>query len=99
MTFHPNYTFGLTDDQMVKYLRWNAEQMGIAVKQQQAGFEQSGEEPSEVVKQCWAEGYPYGGAAGGSNTYTFSHTNLGTVVKVTHAYTGETIDLSDYEDW
>jgi hypothetical protein len=41
---------------------------------------------------------PYYGAIGGSMTYSFTPTNIGTVVKVEHA-TGAVLDISDYEHW
>lgn len=93
--YHPNYTFGLTDDQMEKYLRWQSEQYGKAVEKQKREIEN----PTEVIKSCWEDGYPYAGAIGGSSTFMFTPTSLGVVVKVTDGLTGETVDLSDYEDW
>jgi len=43
--------------------------------------------------------YPYYGAIGGSLTYSFTPTALGVVIKVTHGYTNETLDVTDYENW
>jgi hypothetical protein len=42
---------------------------------------------------------PYYGATGGSLTYCFTPTSIGTVIKVKHGFTNEEIDLSDYESW
>lgn len=53
----------------------------------------------ETRKHMLNEKTPYGGAAGGALTYSFTPTNLGTVVKVTEGFTNQTIDLTEYEDW
>ncbi len=37
-------------------------------------------------------------AIGGAFTYSFTPTSLGDVIKVKY-FTGDEIDLSDYEDW
>lgn len=42
--------------------------------------------------------YPYTGAIGGGLTYQFSPTSLGMVTKVIW-YTGETLDVTDYDEW
>jgi hypothetical protein len=39
------------------------------------------------------------GAIGGTLTYSFTPTTLGTIVKATNNLNGETIDLSDYDSW
>lgn len=39
------------------------------------------------------------GAVGGAFTYHFTPTSIGVVTKVSNAHTGETIDISDYENW
>lgn len=41
----------------------------------------------------------YTGAIGGCLTYSFTPTNLGTVVKIHHALTGNIIDVTEYELW
>jgi hypothetical protein len=41
----------------------------------------------------------YTGALGGRFTFSFSHTSLGTVVKVRDDLTKTELDLSDYENW
>lgn len=41
----------------------------------------------------------YTGAIGGRFTYSFTPTNLGTVVKVKDELDGTKIDLSDYDSW
>lgn len=41
----------------------------------------------------------YTGAIGGEFTYSFTPTNLGTVVKVKSWITNEEIDLTEYDQW
>lgn len=48
--------------------------------------------------QCQYSGFENQGVVGGRFTYTFTPTNLGTVVKLKCAC-GEEIDLTDYENW
>lgn len=43
-------------------------------------------------------GYPPDGDIGGSLTYEFTPTAVGTIVKVKHALTNEVLDLTDYDD-
>lgn len=90
------YNFSLTDEQTVRLCKWTAEQNAIAVAAQK---ENPPNVPQDILESAWEEGYPYGGAIGGSLTFSFTPTGLGVVVKVTDAHTSETIDLSDYEDW
>jgi hypothetical protein len=87
--------FELSSEQQSKLSAWLTEQNANAVAKQKATIEN----PTELIKSFWDMGYPYGGAVGGSTTYSFTPTSLGVVVKVTDGFTGETIDLSDYEDW
>lgn len=42
---------------------------------------------------------PYYGAAGGGLTYSFIPTGLGTIITVTEAITGKTLNVSDAADW
>ena len=48
----------------------------------------------------WAakHGRVYYGAIGGSLTYSFSPTSIGTIIKVSHV-NGNELDVSDYQDW
>ena len=41
----------------------------------------------------------YTGAIGGRWTYSFTPTNLGTIVKVKDQLLGDEIDITDYSDW
>lgn len=43
--------------------------------------------------------YPYSGAIGGSVTYSFTPTSIGTVIKVNHELTGNVLDVTDYDMW
>lgn len=42
---------------------------------------------------------PYYGASGGSLTYEFTPTSLGTITRVRHNGTREVLDLTDYDNW
>ena len=43
--------------------------------------------------------YPYSGAIGGDLTYSFTNTSLGTIITVTDKFTGEKLDVTDYDIW
>lgn len=43
--------------------------------------------------------YPYSGSIGGSVTYCFTPTSIGTVIKVKHELTGNVLDVTDYDMW
>ena len=43
--------------------------------------------------------YPYSGAIGGDLTYSFTNTSLGTIITVTDKFTGEKLDVTDYDMW
>lgn len=88
-------TFSLDKQQQLDLDKWCKEQDARAVAAQKLQIKN----PPAHVKECWDAGYPYGGAAGGSLTYSFTPTSLGVSVKVHNAHTGESIDLSDYENW
>ena len=44
-------------------------------------------------------GLPDYGAIGGGLAFTFAPNGIGTYCKVTEAITGESIDLSEYDQW
>lgn len=54
--------------------------------------------PSAFQRDCWEQGHPWTGAAGGGLTYQFSPTSLGMVTKVIYL-DRFTLDLTDYESW
>lgn len=62
------------------------------------------EKQKEKLREWWSN-HPcsnsYGGAIGGSLTYQFTPTNLGTVAKAKcgHAKCSAEIDLTEYSDW
>lgn len=90
------YNFSLTDEQTIKLCAWTRDQNTRAVAAQQANPPNV---PRDLLESCWEDGYPYGGAIGGSLTFSFTPTSFGTTVTVTDAHTQETIDLTDYENW
>ncbi len=44
-------------------------------------------------------GAPYGGAAGGALTYSFTPTSLGVAAKVYDEHSKQTLDLEWWRDW
>ena len=86
--YTPVKTFTICKTQIDKLTAWRE---GLLPKQIEISKAQFPDYPDD-----W---HPYSGAIGGSLQYSFTHTSLGTVVKVTDSFTGEAIDLSDYEMW
>lgn len=90
--------FRLQPSQNIKLNEWLKEQDKIAVEKQKSQIDESS--PGYVAyKSCWESGYPYTGAIGGDLTYSFTLTSLGMVATVKYGLTGETIDLTDYDNW
>lgn len=54
---------------------------------------------AKSVKDPMGDIEPYYGAIGGGLTYSFTPTGLGVVVKVKEYYTGEELNLTDYDSW
>ena len=53
----------------------------------------------EIAEHFKQKGEVYAGASGGNLTFSITPTSIGTVFKVAEALTGETVDLSDYDNW
>lgn len=90
------YNFSLTDVQSAELSEWSAQQNIKAVREQKAN---PPDVPIDILEASWSDGYPYGGAIGGSLTFSFTPTSLGVVATVSDAHTNETIDLTAYTDW
>lgn len=90
--------FELDDEQIAKYEAWVDEQDKVAVKKQQAEIKET-DAFYDIYKMCWEAGHPYYGAIAGADIFKFCPTSIGTSCKVTNTYTGETIDLTDYDSW
>lgn len=88
--------FLLTENQTIRLDEWKANQNKKAVQEQK---QNPPDVPQDLLDEFWEMGYPYGGAVGGNLTYSFTPTSIGVVVTVKDAFTNETIDLTDYEDW
>lgn len=84
----------LTDKQEKQFKAWEAEQDKICLEKQLA---QMSEEDKLVLTNDGES--PYYGAIGGSITWMITRTSLGFIIKVRHAGTEETINLTDYENW
>jgi hypothetical protein len=91
--------FELTADQISKYNAWVLEQNTKAVIKQKALVLPREEPFIHLYRECWAYNEPYYGAIGGSDTFSFTPTSIGMVVKVENSYTGDKLDLTKYEDW
>ena len=53
-----------------------------------------------AYEYCWSLGEPYSGAIGGSETWSITHTSIGSVVKVKDAHVPDfELDLTDYDTW
>lgn len=106
--------FVLNADQLARLAQWNKEQNQAVLARQRERMtpaqciEQAAvnyQVPEQLLRSILLKENggmgkcPYGGAIGGSLTYSFTPTSLGTVVQVKHGLSGETLDLSDYENW
>jgi len=89
------FNFNIDAVQEKRLDTWIKEQNVISVAKQR----ESMSDPTPVIESMWEQGFPYGGAAGGSLTYMFTPTSLGICCKVTDAISGGTIDLTRYDMW
>lgn len=87
--------FELDADQIAKYKAWVSEQNKIAIAKQKA----EKHNPNIIYKECWEAGYPYYGAIGGADEFIFTPNSIGVAVEARNTYTGDKIDLTDYESW
>jgi hypothetical protein len=78
--------FGLDEKQAQKLSAWKEEQHKKVIEKQKGT---KVEHPGEA----------YYGCSGGAFTYMFTPTTLGLVTEVKNNLTGETINLTDFEDW
>lgn len=86
--------FEIDAEQMAKIVAWDKEMDKKAIEQQRATMN-----PTDFADLTLDGQYPYTGAIGGGLTYSFTHTSIGLVVKVHHALTDETLDVTDYASW
>lgn len=86
--------FEINAEQLAKIAVWNKEMDKKAIEQQRAKMN-----ATDFADLTLDGQYPYTGAIGGSLTYSFTHTGIGLVVKVHHALTDETLDVTDYANW
>lgn len=86
-------TFTLSEQQEKKLNDWLTEVNKEIVAAQQADYPEMDEETCGVAGFFWKRGEPYGGAIGGSLTYRFTPTSIGTCVSV--KYYGRELDLTE----
>lgn len=91
--------FSLNKNQVLKLKTWQTEQNAYAVAKQKQQHKDRDKVPEEMFTISWEAGYPYTGACGGCETYTFIPTSIGMIVKVLNSVTGNVIDLTEYENW
>lgn len=96
--FEQELTSRLTISQQQKLKSWLEAQRIKAITKQQSNIDEKDIFYS-VFKSSWELGYPYSGAIGGEVGYTITPTSLGVIQKVTYHLTGETIDLTLYDEW
>jgi hypothetical protein len=88
--------FTLTNEQKEKLEDWLSEQYQLAVDNQKQTVAK--DDPIYwIYESCWDEGYPYCGAIGIAETYEFTPTSIGLIVKV--KYKDAEIDLTEYDNW
>jgi hypothetical protein len=90
--------FSLTPEQKEKVNNWLKEQYVLAIEKQRQEITKSDSNYS-FYEMCWDMGQPYTGAIGGGETYEFTPTSLGPIVKVRYSLTDNTIDVTDYDMW
>jgi len=98
--------FTITQEQHRKFVQWYQElEERIARVQLESKKLFNGKELSDktldAIRRSLEQGEPrpYYGAIGGAYMFSFTATSLGSIVKVENTATGDSIDLSDYEDW
>jgi hypothetical protein len=80
--------FELDEKELAAAVEFEREQDAIALEQQKKMIaEDTSGQNNEFMMWCHDQGYPYYGATGGSMTYCFTPTSIGTCVSVQHGYT------------
>jgi len=90
--------FELTDDQVDKYMRWTVEQHKKAMCIQKEKVH-STDPLYDVYVENWKLGIPYSGTIGGLEEFIFSPTSLGLMITVRNIYTGDELELTDFNMW
>jgi hypothetical protein len=86
--------FIITEEEQKRIAVWFKEQDAKVAHMQQESGKYKGD---PYVRKLHQRGMGYYGACGGALTFQFSPSGLGTVFKITHALTQETLDLTDYD--
>ena len=89
-----NMQFSVDKEQMVKINKWKAELDKNTIAKQKETMSAA---DFSLLTQDGK--YPYSGAIGGDLTYSFTNTSLGTVVTVKDGFTGEELNVTDYDMW
>lgn len=83
--------FTLDKEQLVKLSEWVKILDKKVIEQQRLSMT-----PEEFTLKTGDGKVPYYGAIGGGLTYSFTPTSLGLITKIEHSYTGEVLDVTDY---
>lgn len=85
--------FKLTKDQLIQLNEW------IVEVEKRAAIIQIEKAKVKGWQFPYPRPLPYHGALGGGLTFSFTPNGIGLHCKVTESITGESIDLSDYDNW
>lgn len=86
-------SFELTGEQINQLNEW------LVGVEKRAAEKQVEKANVNVWKFPYPRPLPYHGATGGELTFSFIPNGIGLYCKVTEAITGESVDLSDYDNW
>jgi len=93
-------SFNLSAAESQKFVEWReAVNKRAAEKQLEASAKRGADALSETKRLQKMSRGPYTGAIGGSVTFSFTPTTIGTVAKVKESITGEELVLTDFSDW
>jgi len=92
--------FDLSAKESQKFVEWREAVNKRAAEKQLAASAKRGDGSLSETKrlQKMSRG-PYTGAIGGSMTFSFTPTTLGTIASVKESITGEELTLTDFGDW
>lgn len=92
--------FRLSPQQVAKLKAWLSEEVyPTAIARQREEAAERGDLWRRSAEHAWAEGRPYYGATGVGLSYRFKPNGVGLVVQVAEAITGQSINLTEIDNW
>ena len=93
--------FTLSKKQMAKLNEWliGVQQRAAQIQMHQIKSQQECKADDDHSVHCVQRPLPHYGSLGGGLAFTFVPCGIGTSCKVTEAITGESIDLTDFDQW